>query len=594
MNHRRRRVVVGTATAAAAATFGLPRSGARTERQEQSDIGIDVHIELHAVQEHVALRPGAATRVWRYRGKVLRGNASTLEASEDTYLGPIIRVRRGQRVRIDLINELPEPTIVHWHGMHVPETMDGHPRFAITPGRRYVYEFTVTNRAGSYWFHPHPDGRTGAQVYFGLAGLFLVSDDEEAALGLPDGQYDLPLVLQDRNFDADNQLVYLGSSLLDSASAGNLDQPPMMGGGMRGGGMMGGGMMGGGMGSMMARMTGVLGDDILVNGKSRPSLSVERRPYRLRVLNGSNTRIYKLAWHDGSPLVVIGSDGGLLAAPERRDYVMLAPAERIDLWVDFARWSAGSELTLQSLAFDGAMNMGGMMMGRSALPDGAAFPVLALRVVNGPQGSQETAPPQRLSAVPPPDPRVAINFDRPKVFELTMQRMAWGINGRTFEMLGVTPYETVRLGTHELWEFRNDATTGMMGMAMPHAMHVHGMQFRVVGRSFSGGFSDYRDTVAAGFVDEGWKDTVLVMPGERVRILVHFADYTGLFLYHCHRRAYQPIDSATRRDQLLWLHASARTRSDSSRSTRKLSANTAFSSPDSSITFNSSLTKRLR
>ncbi|MCO5099351.1 MAG: multicopper oxidase domain-containing protein [Burkholderiaceae bacterium] len=543
MDHRRRRVVAGTAGAAAAATFGWPLSGARAERNEQAGADPDVHIELRAVQERVALRPGAPTRVWRYRGSVLRGDAGTLEASSDTYLGPILRVRRGQRVRLDLVNELPEPTIVHWHGLHVPDTMDGHPRHAIAPGQRYVYEFTVRNRAGSYWFHPHPHGRTGAQVYFGLAGLFLVSDDEEAALGLPDGRYDLPLVLQDRSFDADNQFVYLESDLPGGVPADNLGRPPiggpgMMGPGMMGGGMMGGGMgrggMGGGMGSMMARMMGVLGDEILVNGRSSAILSVERRPYRLRVLNGSNTRIYKLAWHDGSPLVVIGSDGGLLAAPVRRDYVMLGPAERVDLWVDFARWSAGSELALQSLAFDGAMNMGGMMMGRSALPDGAAFRVLALRVGDGPQGSQETAPPRRLSDLPPADPRAAINFDHPKVFELTMQRMAWGINGRTFEMLGVTPYETVRLGTHELWEFRNDATTGMMGMAMPHAMHVHGVQFRVVGRSVSGGFPDYRDSVAAGFVDEGWKDTVLVMPGERVRILVHFADYPGLFLYHCH------------------------------------------------------------
>ncbi|MCD6672694.1 MAG: multicopper oxidase domain-containing protein [Burkholderiaceae bacterium] len=530
MDRQRRRVVVGTATAAAVATLGLPQSGARAEGKEEVDARIEIHIELRAVQEHVVLRPGAPTRVWRYRGKVLRGDASTLEASDATYLGPIIRVRRGQRVRIDLINELPEPTIVHWHGLHVPDTMDGHPRFAIAPGQRYVYQFTVLNRAGSYWFHPHPHGRTGAQVYFGLAGLFLVSDDEEAALGLPSGRYDIPLVLQDRNFDDNNQFIYLGSGLTDSASTNSLDRPPMMGGGMMGGGSM----MRGGMGSMMARMMGVLGDDILVNGRSEASLSVERRLYRLRVLNGSNTRTYKLAWHDRSPLIVIGTDGGLLAAPVRRDYVMLAPAERVDLWVDFARWPAGSELSLQSLAFEGGMNMGGMMTGRGSLPDGAPFQVLALHVEGGPRGSQEAAPPARLSEVLSPDPRVAANFDRPKIFELTMGMMAWGINGQSFEMLEASPYETVKLGTHELWEFRNDAASGMMGMAMPHSMHVHGVQFRVVERSVSGRFVRDDESAKAGFVDEGWKDTVLVMPGERVRILVRFADYPGLFLYHCH------------------------------------------------------------
>jgi len=533
MDRQRRRVVVGTATAAAAATLGLSQSGARAEGKAELDAGIDVHIELRAVQEDVALRTGAPTRVWRYRGEVLRGGARTLEASDATYLGPIIRVRRGQRVRIDLLNELPEPTIVHWHGLHVPDTMDGHPRFAIAPGQRYVYQFTVLNRAGSYWFHPHPHGRTGAQVYFGLAGLFLVSDDEEAALRLPSGRYDVPLVLQDRSFDDNNQLTYLGSGLTDGAPSENPDRPPML----EGGGLMrGGGMARGSMGSMMVRMMGVLGDDILVNGRPSASLSVEPRPYRLRFLNGSNTRIYKLAWHDGSPLIVIGSDGGLLAAPVRRDYVMLAPAERLDLWVDFARWPAGSELSLRSLAFEGGMNMGGMMMGRGSLPDGASFKVLAVRVEEAAQGPRETAPPALLSEVAPSDPSVAVNSAHPKIFELTMGMMAWGINGRSFEMLEASPYETVKLGTHELWEFRNDETSGMMGMdmAMPHSMHVHGVQFRVIERSVSGRLAGYRGTVNAGFVDEGWKDTVLVMPGERVRVVVRFADYPGLFLYHCH------------------------------------------------------------
>ncbi len=547
MNHQRRNVLVHTATAAAVATLGWSGFGARANDEDAPTSGIDVHIELHAIQERVALRAGTPTRVWRYRGKLLRGDAATLEASDTTYLGPIIRVRRGQRVRIDLINELPESTIIHWHGLHVPDTMDGHPRFAIAPGERYVYDFKVVNRAGSYWFHPHPHGRTGKQVYLGLAGLFLVSDDEEAALGLPSGRYDIPLVLQDRSFDGDNQFVYLGAGLAEAAHAdGSGDLPMgggmmgggmmgggMMGRGMMGGGMMGGGMMGGGMGSMMARMMGVLGNDILVNGRSSASLSVEPRPYRLRLLNGSNTRIYKLAWPDRSPLTVIGNDGGLLAAPVQRDYVMLAPAERIDLWVDFAHWPAGADLTLQSLAFDGGMNMGGMMMGATALPDGAPFPVLALRVGDGVRGP-EAAPPQRLSDLAPANPRVAVNFDRPKVFELTMGMMTWGINGRGFEMLEASPLETVRLDTHEIWEFRNDASGGMMGMAMAHSMHVHGLQFRVIGRSIAGRSSGAYRTIDAGLVDEGWKDTVLVMPGERVRILMRFADYPGLFLYHCH------------------------------------------------------------
>jgi FtsP/CotA-like multicopper oxidase with cupredoxin domain len=115
-----------------------------------------------------------------------------------------------------------------------------------------------------------------------------------------------------------------------------------------------------------------------------------------------------------------------------------------------------------------------------------------------------------------------------------MGMMVWGINGASFDMLGASGLETVKLGTQEIWEFRNDGRGAMMGMVMPHSMHVHGLQFQVVSRSVSRQHADDYDTVQAGLVDEGWKDTVLVMPGERVRILLRFEDYTGLFLYHCH------------------------------------------------------------
>ncbi|MEO5669892.1 MAG: multicopper oxidase domain-containing protein [Ramlibacter sp.] len=524
----RRRVLIRSASAVAIVALAAPVVGAGAAPVEPG--GVDVHIELEAVPDQVAVLPGAPTRVWRYRGRLLRGEVGALEASAGTYLGPIIRVRRGQRVRIDLVNRLPEPTIIHWHGLHVPEAIDGHPRFAIAPGERYVYEFTVVNRAGSYWFHPHPHGRTGAQVYFGLAGLFLVSDDEETALALPSGASDLPLVIQDRTFDADNQLVYLGEGIAGAAD-----------GRSRGRGMMGGMMGGGGMrmgsmddtGSMMSAMMGVLGDRILVNGRPAASIAVPGRPHRLRLLNACNTRTCKLAWNDGSALTVIGVDGGLLAAPLQRDYVMLSPAERIELCVDFGRWPAATNLILQSLPFESGMGMGmGGMMGGAGLRDGAAFDVLKLRIGEG--ATARATPLERLSGVPRADARVAINTDHPKVFKLTMGMMTWGINGRSFDMLGVSRQETVQRGSSEVWEFHNDDSAGMMGMTMPHAMHVHGLQFRVLGRSVDGRFRRAYDSVKAGFVDEGWKDTVLVMPGERVRILLRFADFPGLFLYHCH------------------------------------------------------------
>jgi FtsP/CotA-like multicopper oxidase with cupredoxin domain len=542
----RRRIVLGSAGAAAAAALGVPVLGGRSAAAAAPTGAAGVHIELEAVPDHVAVRSGPPTRVWRYRGKLLRGDASVLDTSAGAYLGPIIRVRRGQRVRIDLVNRLPESTIIHWHGLHVPDDMDGHPRFAIAPGERYVYDFTVVNRAGSYWFHPHPHGRTGKQVYFGLAGLFLVSDDEEAALGLPGGAHDLPLVIQDRTFDADNQLVYLSEGVAAAEENGPRERGMM--GGMMGGGMMGGrgGMRMGGMGRMMAGMMGMLGDEILVNGRPSAHIEVAGRAHRLRLLNACNTRTCKLAWSDGSPLTVIGTDGGLLAAPLQRDHVMLAPAERIDLWVDFSRWRAGTELSLRSLAFEGGMDMGGMM-GGSGLPDGAAFPVMKLRVGAAAAASRAALPP-RLSDLPRPDTRLAVNAGDPKVFKLTMGMMTWGVNGRGFDMMRASELETVKLGTSEVWEFRNDES-GMMGMVMPHSMHVHGLQFRVIERTVGSRFKREHDTVRASFVDEGWKDTVLVMPGERVRILLRFEDHPGLFLYHCHMLEHE--DSGLMRNYLV-------------------------------------------
>ena len=135
----------------------------------------DVELTMAAAPGTVEIRPGAQTRVWRYSAELIKGPADTLQTIVGSYLGPTIRLRRGQKVRVRFTNRLDEPTIVHWHGLDVPEQADGHPRFAIGPGQSYVYEFEVINRAGTYWYHPHPHHRTGAQVSNGLSGLLIVS-----------------------------------------------------------------------------------------------------------------------------------------------------------------------------------------------------------------------------------------------------------------------------------------------------------------------------------------------------------------------------------------------------------------------------------
>ena len=511
----------------------------------------DVEIVLTTAQGEAPILPGRTTPVWTYRTRLVKGDAASVQPIAGGYLGPIIRVRKGQRVRLVLENGLDEATNIHWHGLHVPDDMDGHPRHTAAPGKRFIYEFDIKDRAGTYWFHPHPHGRTGRQIYFGLAGLFLISDEEEEAAKLPSGEYDVPLILQDRTFDGKNRLVFLSD---EHAQHGEMMDGGMMGGGMTGGGMMGrgmmggmmgGGMMGGGMMDMMTRMMGFLGDRILVNGRPDATLSVATRPYRLRLLNASNARIFKLAWNDGAPLTVIGTDGGLLETPVQRPYVTLSPGERIELWADFSRYAAGTELSLRSVEFAGDMAMGGgmmgggmmgggmmgMMMANQDLPNGAAFPVLKVRVAR-----KEKAPgilPKRLSTIVRYRAEDAVNFRNPRVFNITMGMMRWGINGRSFEMEGVADDEIVRLDTLEVWEFANDASMGMRGM-MAHPMHIHGLQFQILERSVTPALARMRDSVSAGYVDEGWKDEVFLMPGERARVLLAFRNYPGLFAYHCH------------------------------------------------------------
>ncbi len=447
---------------------------------------LNLEIKIRSVPGKVSILSGPRTDVWRYTGEVLQGDpASLVNLHDESYLGPILRVKRGQKIRIIFQNALPASSIIHWHGLQVPAEMDGHPRFAVPPGGAYIYEFQVHDRAGTYWYHPHPHGRTGYQVYGGMAGLFLVSDNKEKDLNLPAGKYDLPLVIQDRTFDTDNQLLYL-------------------------------------TGGMMNRMTGMMGEIILVNGRPDFKLDVSTRVYRLRLLNGSNARIYKLAWSDGTPLTILGTDGGFLSQPLRKSSVILGPGERLDVWADFSKYSVGSNLRLVSRSFDDGTSR--MMGGNQGLSNGAPFNILQVHIVKKEAEAREL--PQRLTQEEPLSLEKALNRRAPRRFDLSMSHMRGLINGRSFKMTDVADDEMVEAGSSEIWDFGNAIHgMGMMGMQTPHPMHLHGAQFRVLKRS--GNSLD-------GFVDEGWKDTVLLMPGEIVRLLVRFGDHKGLFLYHCH------------------------------------------------------------
>jgi FtsP/CotA-like multicopper oxidase with cupredoxin domain len=467
----------------------------------------DLELALTAAPGEVSLLPGALTGVWRFSGTVTRGSASALQALNGSYLGPVIRVRRGQRVRVRFLNQLGEPSIVHWHGLDVPERADGHPRFAVNHGAEYVYDFEVTSRAGTYWYHPHPHMRTAAQVYQGLAGLLLVSDREEDALGLPAGAGELLCVLQDRRFDENNQLVYAGAA---AAS------------GMRRGRARGGSAGMDGMSQMTATTTGWIGDRMLVSGRVQPTHDVNRRSYRVRLLNGSNARIYKLAWSDGSPMVVIGGDGGLLERPRTQRAVTLAPSQRADVLLDLSSHADGSEVRLQSLAFPSAhAGSVGMMAVSSPVPQGAPLTLMTLRV-SGMQGPRFQVP-ARLSVH---DFREVSSAPVRRV-PLTFARMNWFLDGRVFDMTDVAEEETVAPGSTHVWDFVNEPNP--MGMAMAHPMHLHGPQFRVLSRA--GGSTN---ALREGIIDAGWTNTVVVLPGETVRVQVTFSSHPGLYLYHCH------------------------------------------------------------
>ena len=537
INNQRRRFLQYTGVAAAAAaTYPslIQAASMRASNKASANFHADVEIELRQESIKMPIFNGPETAVWKVFGKVLKGSPDTVKNLANSYLAPTLNLQKGQKVRIYLKNNLPAESILHWHGLHVPSKMDGNPMYAINHGETFVYEFEILNRAGTYWYHAHTHSVTAKQVYSGLAGLIIVSDAEEQALALPRGDYDVPIVIQDRSFDKQNQLVYVSH--------------------------------------MMQRMSGFLGDKIMINGQPDFVLPVEKRSYRLRLLNGSNSRIYKLAWDDGSPVTVIGTDGGLIERPEKMPYVMLAPAERRELWVDFSGKAIGTELTLRSIPFEGASMHGGMMggmggmgggMGRgmmggrrggmggmssgSSLPLGGDYAVLKVKVVK--QAKTNDPLPSRLTPITPLRLRDAANANNPRTITLSMRHMSALLNGRSYKMNDVRPDEVIPVNTLQLMAFDNGFRRSMGMMAMPHPMHLHGEQFQIIKREVNPRHKAAHASVAEGLVDSGWKDTTLVMPGEKVTFLKPFNDFKGMFMYHCHNLEHE--DMGMMRDFLI-------------------------------------------
>jgi blue copper oxidase len=398
------------------------------------------------------------------------GNTAGLGYTASGLLGPTIKINSGSVVNVNFVNQLNEKSNIHWHGLKVPANMDGHPENVVNAGGSFNYNFTINQRAGMYWYHPHPDMITGKQVFQGLAGLFIVNDADETALNLPSGNRELPLVIQDKRI-----------------SGGSIPYSP----------------------SMMEQMTGYMGQYVLVNGVYAPVHNVETAKYRVRILNGSNARIYNLALSNAVSFTLIGNDGGLLASPQTVNSLLVGPGERADLIIDFSTTALNSELFLISKTFNGGDAQGTQ-----------EFKIMKFKTTS--QVTDNFTIPSTLSSLlvlAEGSATKTRNFDIQNTVErMDGDMMTHKINDKVFEMNRID--ESVTMGATEVWVFDN--TNGLE----PHPMHLHGVQFQILSRTGGRG--------ALTPLESGWKDMALCMPGEKVKIIIPFTVSSGKYVFHCH------------------------------------------------------------
>ena len=399
-------------------------------------------------------------------------NTSTYGASAE-YLGPTLILHRGDTARIRIHNELAEMTSMHWHGMHVPGEMDGGPQRIIDPGESWMAEFEVKNPAATYWYHPHPHELTAEQANFGIAGFIIVQDDEEAQLALPRtyGVDDFPVVIQDRKFLANGDFAFYP-----------------------------------------------FGDSVLVNGTPNAYLELPAQVVRLRLLNGSNARIYALGFDNGQDMHVVTNDGGLLPAPAATDRLWLSNGERAEVLLDL-NGMEGDSLLLMSYGSELPLTVPGSnnMVWESSLLNGVDFPVLRIRVTP-PTAQPVAAVPASLLTVPMPVEAESIRTRTKTITGMGMVGMGmFMINGLMFDMDVIN--DTMQLGTVEVWNIVNNSN-------MAHPMHIHGVSFTVL----------ERNGMAPPAWEQGPKDVVLVDRLETVKLVMRFNELTDgwPFMYHCH------------------------------------------------------------
>jgi spore coat protein A len=449
--------------------------------------GADVY-RVTARMAEAEILPGLRTRIIGYDG---------------TFPGPTLETRSGRPVVVEHVNELPVPMVVHLHGGEVPAASDGFPTDLVLPGggpspsaghgahasmtdpradvvigsRRYAYP--MDQPGATLWYHDHRMDFTGPMVYRGLAGFHLVRDDEEDALPLPRGDRELPLMIADRSFDPDGQLDY-------PARDPSMTRVP---------------------GTTRNAVEGVLGDVVLVNGVPWPQAEVDAARYRLRFLNGSNARRYELVLDppppSGAPFVQIGSDGGLLERPVGHDALRMAPAERLDVVVDFSQYPVGTQVTVRNrLGSAGTANVMRFVVARRAADDSRVPQLLRpLEVLTPPAGAV-----RRTFRFRRGDGRGDLHW--------------WHVNGEPFDPNRMLA--SLRPGQVERWRFSSD---------LHHPVHVHLGRFQVLSRGSGGPHP----------LDGGWKDTVDLRPADDVEVAIRFPDLPGRYVMHCHNLEHEDM-----------------------------------------------------
>jgi spore coat protein A len=410
--------------------------------------------------------------------------------------GPTFDVQSGQEILVEWANELPQKhflpidhrlggagkdqpevrAVVHLHGGKVPAESDGYPEDWSVPGKSALYHYPNRQDAAMLWYHDHAMGINRLNIYAGLFGAFIIRDSFEDALNLPTGKYEIPLTIFDRFLTPQGQLYYPVS---DQADAPWVPE--------------------------------VFGDAMLVNGKIFPYLDVEPRKYRFRVLNASNARFYHLSLDRGVSFSQIGTDQGLLAAPLPLTELMIAPAERVDLVVDFSA-HRGEQVILKNDAF---VLMQFRVSGEK-VRDSSSLPA-ALR------------PMQKIPESEAVQTRV-----------LSLDQYVNRVNEPILNLLNATYWhqpitEKPVLNSTEIWTLVNPTDDS-------HPIHLHLVRFQILDRRRFD-TSTYMAKRELKFIgppvppessEAGWKDTVRAHPGMVTRIIARFEGYSGRYVWHCH------------------------------------------------------------